>query len=80
MVEEGRIDESASKSMTGSQHKQKKNVKFQTSPKAEKFPSSGTSYNQQHESSLRSRSNKIGESMGQDDMIGESIAMEESIG
>jgi hypothetical protein len=28
MVEEGRIDESASKSLTGSNYKQKKNVKF----------------------------------------------------
>ena len=64
MVEEGRIDESASKSITGSHYKQKKNVKFQTSPKAEKFSSSGTSYKQEHESSLRSKSNKIGESMG----------------
>jgi hypothetical protein len=47
MVEEGRIDESASKSVTGSHYKQKKNVTFKTSPKADKYSSSGTSYKQE---------------------------------
>ena len=44
MVEEGKIDESASKSITGSHYKQKKNVKFQASPKADRLSSSGTPY------------------------------------
>lgn len=81
MVEEGRIDESSSYPGTKNSHSRsaKKNVTFQSPKKAERF--SASSHSQKQDSSVsKNGMRQLGASIGEleEDMIGESIKLEES--
>jgi len=83
VLESGQIDESASKSVstrrTAPSRSNKKNVKFQSPSQVDKYSSSA--YSQHQESSLSKLNQKhLDASIGEvdEDMIGESIKMEDS--